>query len=101
LARGIDRIGADVAGLAGAVVVAGEDASVLAGVNDVRVARVGEAHAGLAAADGVPVGQRDAGGREAVAGAGRGPLVLHVAQDAVRDAGIDTGVVELGDRQRR
>ena len=56
----VRRPGGDVAGLAGAVVVPGQVAAVLAGVDDVRVVRVGHGEAGLAAADGVPVAQPNA-----------------------------------------
>ena len=49
---GLSGHDADVARLAGAVVVARDDAEVLAGVDDVRVGRVGDRVAGLAAADG-------------------------------------------------
>ena len=58
---------ADVACLPGAVVVAGDEAEVLPGVDDVGVGRVGGGVAGLAAAHPVPVGQGDPP-REAVAG---------------------------------
>ena len=66
----IEGIDADVPGLAGAVVVARDVAAVFAGIDDVGIGRIGGGEAGLAAADGVPVGQGDAGRRQAVARAG-------------------------------
>ncbi len=70
-ARAVLRPGAHVARLAGAVVVAGEDAEVLAGVDDVRVRGVVRGVAGLAPAHPVPVAQRDPRRGEAVGGARR------------------------------
>src|SRR5581483_5491310 len=91
----------DVAGLAGAVVVAGHDAAVLAGVDDVRVAGVGEDEPGLPAADSVPVAQMNAAGLERVARPAGAARVLQAGHDAVRGAGVGRDVVALRDGQRR
>ena len=45
---GIERINGDTTGLAGAVVVAGDDAAILTRVKNVRVGRIGSGKAGLA-----------------------------------------------------
>ena len=99
-ARGVLGPGADVARFLRPVVVARDDAEVFAGVDDVRIARVGVDVAGLAAADVVPVGEMDAAG-EAVARSLRGAEILHRAGDVVRTPVVDRHVVELRDRQRR
>ena len=84
-----------------AVVVARDDAEVLAGVDDVRVARVGDDVAGLAAADAVPVAERGCRRARLLLGPLRGAEVLHRAGDVVGHAVVDGHVVELADRQRR
>ena len=84
------------------MVVAGDDAAVLAGVDDVRVGRVGDDVAGLAAADGVPVAERGCRRLRAVARARRGAEVLHACRRRGTGTRLSTDdVVELADRQRR
>ena len=85
-----------------AVVVARDDAEVLAGVDDVRVARVGDRVAGLAAADGVPVAERRC---RPATGCCSGPsavprsCIVPITRYGHRV--VDGDVVELRDRQRR
>src|SRR5262249_20357053 len=100
LARRILWPRGDFARLAGAIVVAREDAEVFAGVDDVRIAGIGVDVARLAAADVVPVGEMDAAG-EAVARPLRRAEILHRAGDVVRPPHVDRDVVELRNRQRR
>src|SRR5205823_1073047 len=76
VAGGVGRVDADVGSLAVAVVVARDVAAVLAGVDDVRVGRVGGREARFAAADRVPVAQRNMADGQVVARAGGGADVL-------------------------
>ena len=99
--RGVLDVGPDHPGLAGPVVVPGDDAGVLAGINHVGLGRVGRRVAGLAAAHVVPVRERDAVGRQAVARPRDRAQVLHGPRDVVRLARVDVDPVELADRQRR
>src|SRR5207237_470794 len=91
---------AHVAGLLRSIVVARDDAQILSGIDDVRIARVGVDVAGLAAADVVPVGEVD-GARQAVARPLRSAQVLHRAGDVVGTPAVDRHVIELRNRQRR
>src|SRR5579884_3348274 len=95
MTRRIERIDADVSGLARAVVVARDVAAVLAGVDDVGIGRIGGSETGLAAADGMPVAGRNASPGEAVARPGTSADVLHRAGDMVGQPIIDTDVIEL------
>ena len=101
VARGVVDVAAHHPGLARPVVVPRDDPRVLARVDDVRVGRVGDRVAGLAAAHVVPVAQRDAAAAQAVAGSGDRAQVLHRAGDVVRVPRVDADPVELADRQRR
>ncbi len=84
----------DVAQLASGVVVAGQEALVAAGVDDVRVVRSNRDVAGLATADFVPLRQGDGVVVGAAGHAHRG-VVLLGAVDAVGRPGVDRDVVEL------
>src|SRR5262249_55812481 len=77
----------------------GEVGAGLAGGEEVGIGRIGSGEAGLAAADGVPVTQVDAEGRQAVAGSGRSSQVLHRPGHVVRHAVIDADVIKLSDGQ--
>src|SRR5688572_7802649 len=76
MARWILGPGADVTRLLRAMVVARDDAEILAGVHDVGIVRLRDDVAGFTSADVVPVRARDAGGVEAVAWQLRGAEIL-------------------------
>ena len=101
VARRVVDIAADHPRLPRAVIVARDHARVLAGVDDVRVGRVVDRVAGLAAADVVPVRQRDPAAAQAVARPGDRAQVLHRARDVVGVPGVDADPVELADGQGR
>src|SRR5262249_9111063 len=101
VAGGIERVDADVAGLARAMVVAGDDPTVFAGVDDIWVGGIGGGVAGFAAADFVPAPVADAGGGRAVARTRRGAEILHGARHVKRQVIVHGDVIELGQRQRR
>ena len=100
VARRVLRPRAHVARLSGAVVVARDDAEILARIHDVGVRGVRHDVSCLAAADVVPVRQRDAV-PQAVARSLRRAQVLHRAGDVIRRAGVRRHVVELAQRQLR
>ncbi len=97
----IERIDADAACLARAVIVARDVAAVLAGINDVGIGRIGSGEAGFAAADRMPIAGRDAGLRQTVTRPRAGADVLHGAGDVIGQTIIDADVIELPPRQRR
>src|SRR5437899_8398513 len=101
VSRGVERVNADVAGLARAVVVARDDAAVFTSENNVRIRRIVRGVARLAAANFVPVAIADALGDEAVAGSPRRAEVLHGAGNVIGRVVIDGNMIELSDRQRR
>src|SRR5262249_27260596 len=65
-----------------AIVVARDDAEILAGIDDVGIVGLRDDPAGFAAADVVPVAERDVA-RERIARALRGPEILHRTRDPV------------------
>ncbi len=101
VARGIVRPGADGALLARAVVVAGDVAQILAGVDDGGIGRIGDHPAGLAAADAVPEGIGQAAAGQRVARSLAGADVLHRAGHPEGHPVVGRHMVELADRQRR
>src|SRR3989442_1191199 len=84
----------DVLGLAGALVETGNQALVVAGVNNVGVGRIGRDVARFPTAHRIPVGTID-GAVVAAAGDGDGAVVLLRPVDVVRSAGIGNDVIEL------
>ena len=85
----------DVAGLAGAVVVTGDETIVVAGEDDFRILRISRNPARFAATDGIPVGLANAG----AGSAGHdldGGVVLLCAVDPVGELIVQGDAIELG-----
>src|SRR5579871_6908282 len=80
--------------LAGSLVEAGERALVIAGVDDVRIGRIGRDIAGFAAAHRIPVRTIDASA-VAAAGDGDGSVVLLRAVNTIRNLVVGDDVIEL------
>ena len=98
------RPDADIPRLARVQVVELELTVVAAGPDEVRVGAMNHREADLAAADGVPLADRDALGASSVEDAARPShrgSVLAVAVDEVGPAVVGRDVVHLGDRQLR
>src|SRR5205085_669140 len=96
----VGGIDANIASLAGAVIVDRDVTAVFTGIDEVGVGRVGDSEAGFAAADGVPIAEGNACGGKGVTRSGGGPLILHGSHHPVRHAIVDADVIELADRQR-
>ena len=80
--------------LAGAAIEAREDGPLVVGVNDVRIARVGDDVAAFAAADGIPIAAIDVAVVAAGADADRG-IVLLGAIDSVEKIIVGGDVIKL------
>src|SRR5262245_62447186 len=80
------------------MIVSSDDAEILAGINDVRVARVGDDVTSFATPDTVPIGERDAA-RASHARSLRGAEILHRTGDVIGRPGVDGHVIELADGQ--